>query len=105
MTQPANYPPKFIIESTPTTHSFQQETLEINSETRLRELMEYNANRITRETIDKISTVLAEEWLVRYKKTWQRIDAKEIAAAVERKIQMMTDDDDHNLFPTGIGRD
>jgi len=68
-------------------HSFLQENLEINSETRLRELMEYNANRITRETIDKISTALADEWLSKNKtQVLSGIDSKQIVESIHAEI-------------------
>ena len=106
MTQPApgTYPRRFNIEGAVSTkHSFYEEKLEVNSETRLRELMEYNANRITRETIDKISDVLAREWLETYSRTFG-ITLKDVNSAAREKVAKALDDD-HNIFPTGIGRE
>lgn len=50
-----------------TTHSFRQADISINKDTRLGELMEYNANRITAATIENIAEKLAETWIKAHK--------------------------------------
>ena len=50
-----------------TTHGFRQADISINKDTRLGELMEYNANRITAAMIENIAEKLAETWIKEHK--------------------------------------
>ena len=56
---------------------------------RLKELMQYHSDRITRETIDKISTKLAQEYLEKNKYTLiDMIDNKKVYEMAMRHLEV-----------------